>query len=197
MLVLVRHGRTAWNAQGRFQGWADVPLDGVGVGQARQVAADLEAAVGGPWTVVSSDLSRAAATATAIATAGGTVPIIDPGLREVDVGSWEGLTATEAAAVHPVEHRMWAAGVDVRRGGGETRAEAGARVARSIGAFGAANAGALVVVGHGQSLQAGLQLLAERHLINLPGGAPHLQNAEYLVLADWRHDQAECVLSHR
>jgi probable phosphoglycerate mutase len=197
MLVVVRHGRTAWNAQGRFQGWADVPLDGVGVGQARRVAAELEAAVVGPWTVVSSDLSRAAATATAIAAAGGTVPIIDPGLREVDVGSWEGLTATEAAAMHPVEHRMWVSGVDVPRGGGETRAEAGGRVARSIGAAGESGAGALVVVGHGQSLQAGLQLLAERHLIDLPGGAPHLRNAEYLVLADWRHDQAERLLSHR
>jgi broad specificity phosphatase PhoE len=197
VLVVVRHGRTAWNVEGRFQGWADVPLDDEGQRQSARLAAELAAALDRPVTVVSSDLRRAAATADAIGSAVGAVPVTDPDLREVDLGDWAGLTEGEVAARHPEEHRLWSAGRHVRRGGGETLAEAGARVARSIRAAGARAPGSLVIVGHGRSLQSGLAELARCHLVELPGGAVHLGNAEYLALADWRHDQAERALPHR
>src|SRR5690606_6464496 len=64
-VVLWRHGRTGWNAQHRFQGHSDVPLDPVGVAQARAAAAVLARL--GPSKIVSSDLQRARHTAQALA----------------------------------------------------------------------------------------------------------------------------------
>ena len=86
---LVRHGRTAWNAAGRFQGWRDVPLDEVGQAQARALApvfADVD--VDEVW---SSDLDRAVATARAALRP----PRVDPRLRELDFGTMEGATWDE------------------------------------------------------------------------------------------------------
>ena len=205
MLVVVRHGQTAWNAEGRFQGWADVPLDDEGWRQSEQAAvalADLVAPVGPVGherlvTVVSSDLRRAADTARTIARAMKATVMVDPQLREVDVGHWEGLTRQEASERFPAEYRAWATGRDVRRGGGETLSDAGARVAAAIRSHRQAAPGDLVVVGHGMSLQAALTVLAGEGLVSLDGGAPHLGNAEYLVLQDWRHDQNERLLSER
>ena len=200
MLVVVRHGRTAWNAQGRFQGWADVPLDEEGRRQSERVAtsvADLLDSRSRPVLVVSSDLCRAAATARAVAGGLGVAARIDRDLREVDVGRWEGLTHDEARERHPVEYDAWAAGRDLRRGGGETRAEAGGRVAAAIRSYLEATPGDLVVVGHGMSLRSALDLLARAGAVDLVGPAPHLGNAEHLVLQDWRHDQNERLLSER
>ena len=64
-LVLWRHGRTAWNADRRFQGQEDVPLDEQGVRQAAEAARHL--AVLPPDRIVSSDLGRARVTAGALA----------------------------------------------------------------------------------------------------------------------------------
>lgn len=200
MLVLARHGRTRWNVEGRFQGWADLPLDDEGRrqswGLARSVAAELDA-VTGPITVCSSDLCRATETAKAVAEALGAVAAIERDLREVDVGSWEGLTVEEVMERFPHEYRDWAAGRDVRRGGGETLSEAGQRVADCIETLSAAAPGALVVIGHGMSLQAALRHLAGQGRVNIPEGAPHLGNAEHFSLTDWRHDKSQRLLPDR
>ena len=201
MLVLVRHGRTRWNAEGRFQGWADVPLDAEGRAQAERLAADLVGELGSRpgvgVTVASSDLRRAAETAAAIAQALGAPARTHPDLREVDVGAWEGLTLDEVMDRFPDEYRRWAADRDIRRGGGETLAEAGARVAGCIEDLAAVTPGPLVVVGHGLSLQSGLGSLTARGRLELPPGAPHLGNADRLILTDWRHDQSQRLLSER
>ncbi|HET6964730.1 MAG TPA: histidine phosphatase family protein [Acidimicrobiales bacterium] len=201
MLVLVRHGRTRWNAEGRFQGWADVPLDPEGRAQSERAAAelarDLAPERGATVRLVSSDLRRARETAAAIAAALGVTATAERDLREVDVGAWEGLTLDEVRERFPDEYRGWAADRDVRRGGGETLAEAGLRVAGCIERLAALSPGPLVVVGHGMSLQSGLDQLAGRGRVRLPHGAPHLGNAERLVLTDWRHDQTERLLSER
>ena len=186
MLALLRHGRTAWNREGRFQGWADVPLDGEGREQARRAAGDLAGVLSGPAVVLSSDLRRARVTAEAVAEALGTAVVADDALREVDVGDWEGLTQAEAADRHPDTYRRWATGADVRRGGGETLAEAGARVARRIeaelGRTAADGIADVVVVGHGMSLQAAMAVLRERGLVGFDGGAPHLDNGGWVLL---------------
>lgn len=189
MLIVVRHGRTVWNAEGRFQGWADVPLDDEGRGQSERVAAALakllaDGPPGRPVTVVASDLMRAVGTAEAIGRALGVAVAIDPALREVDVGGWEGLTRSEAAQRFPEEYRAWAAGEDVRRGDGETLAEAGRRVASAVRAHVDSSGGDVVVVGHGMSLQAALEVLRREGAVHLDGAAPHLGNAEHLVLQD-------------
>ena len=65
----------------------------------------------------------------------GLIPATDRSLREVALGGWEGLRRDEAAARFPAEYTAWAADTDVRRGGGETQAEAGARVAAALIGF--------------------------------------------------------------
>ena len=88
-LWLVRHGQTDWNAQRRFQGWADIPLNAVGRSQAEALRPVLEpVAFDGVW---SSDLSRAVDTARL---AYGE-PVTDPRLRELDFGEVQGLTWDE------------------------------------------------------------------------------------------------------
>jgi broad specificity phosphatase PhoE len=92
-LLLVRHGETDWNADGRLQGQTDRPLSDFGRRQARQLADDLaneELAA-----VYSSDLSRARETAEIVAERLGLPVVLDPDLREKDWGTWEGLTAVE------------------------------------------------------------------------------------------------------
>jgi probable phosphoglycerate mutase len=118
-LILLRHGRTAWNAQRRFQGQADPPLDDVGRMQAYEVAA-LVAAVR-PDLLVSSDAARAAQTADLIAAAIGLPVQLESRLRERSLGHWEGLTRDEVATRYPSEFADWAAGRDVSGRGGESR----------------------------------------------------------------------------
>jgi broad specificity phosphatase PhoE len=98
-LVCVRHGRTAWNRDRRFQGHADIPLDDDGRAQARALAAYL--APERYDAAVSSDLSRALETAKAIGAACGVTVEAEPALREMRFGSWEGLTWEEIVARTP------------------------------------------------------------------------------------------------
>lgn len=120
-LVLWRHGRTEWNAAGRFQGRMDPPLDAVGRRQAVESAPHLveSARLDGDAVVVSSDLSRAADTAAALATLLGVGVRHDPRLREHGMGSWEGLTRDEVADRYPDQFADWLAGRPVRGRGGE------------------------------------------------------------------------------
>lgn len=89
-LLLVRHGETDWNAERRWQGHADVPLNERGREQATALADRL---AGDPIDAIySSDLARARDTAAAVGDRLGVPVIADPALREIDVGSREGLT---------------------------------------------------------------------------------------------------------
>jgi probable phosphoglycerate mutase len=174
-LVVARHGRTSWNATGRFQGQADPPLDHTGRRQARRLAFRLGPLR--PALVLSSDLRRARATAGYIATATGAAVVVDPDLREVWLGGWEGLDHSEAEVAFPEEYRAWTAGLPVRRGGGETEVEAGRRAAGSIRRAWPDRAGVLVVVSHGVVLRAALEVLAGDGCLSLDGAAPlHLAN---------------------
>lgn len=80
-LLLLRHGRTAWNAARRFQGQLDPPLDEVGIAQSEAVAPVLAAL--GPVALLTSDLQRAVATAAPLAAATGLTARVDPRLREI------------------------------------------------------------------------------------------------------------------
>jgi broad specificity phosphatase PhoE len=118
-VVILRHGRTAWNAERRFQGQADPPLDEVGRAQAYEVASLIAALR--PELVVSSDLQRATQTAAPLARLLGLEVQTEKGLRERSLGHWEGLTRDEVEVRYPDEYSDWAAGRDVSRRGGETR----------------------------------------------------------------------------
>lgn len=130
-LVLLRHGRTAWNAQRRFQGQADPPLDDVGRAQAYEVAG-LVAALR-PQLLVTSDLARALQTAEIVGASTGLEAMPDARLRERGLGHWEGLTRDEVEDRYPDEFAQWAAGRDVTRRGGETREQVATRVMAAVG----------------------------------------------------------------
>jgi probable phosphoglycerate mutase len=95
-LLLVRHGQSTWNAEGRWQGHADPPLSETGLRQARAAAP----ALAGFDAVWCSDLVRARQTAEGCGPPEVAVDE-DPGLRERDVGSWTGLTRDEIEARWP------------------------------------------------------------------------------------------------
>lgn len=107
-LILVRHGRTAWNAEGRAQGHLDVPLDATGHAQA--AAAALCLAKYDATALWSSDLQRARETASYVAEATGLTASYDARLREFDVGERQGLTVAEFAAAFPEEYAVWVSG---------------------------------------------------------------------------------------
>ncbi|MCW2634345.1 MAG: Phosphoglycerate mutase [Blastococcus sp.] len=132
-LVLWRHGRTEWNAAGRFQGQLDPPLDAEGRTQAVRVAPHLAAGLPADGTVVvSSDLSRAADTAAALTAFLGVPLRLDPRLREHGMGCWEGLTRDEVAERYPEQFADWIAGRPVRDRGGEDAAHVASRAVAAL-----------------------------------------------------------------
>jgi probable phosphoglycerate mutase len=141
-ILLARHGETDWNLDGRFQGWADPPLNGTGCEQARALAEKLRDV---PFDAVySSDLRRAHETAVIVADPHGVPVVTDPGLREIDVGSWSGLTRAEIDERWP--------GADHHDG--ETREAHLARVLATVERIARAHHGErILIVSHGGSLR--------------------------------------------
>jgi broad specificity phosphatase PhoE len=98
-ILIARHGETDWNRERRWQGWADPPLNDTGREQARDLAEQLRS---DPFDAVySSDLQRAHETAVIVAEPHGLPVLVDPGLREIDIGSWSGLTHDEIRERYP------------------------------------------------------------------------------------------------
>jgi broad specificity phosphatase PhoE len=104
-LVLIRHGQTDWNVEGRWQGQADPPLNETGREQARR-AAEYQGQLG--FTALySSDLQRAMETAQIIS-AEMRLPVIpEPRLREINLGKWQGMLSADIQAQYPDEFRTW------------------------------------------------------------------------------------------
>lgn len=99
MIYLARHGQTAYNLEGRFQGWGDVPLDETGREQARQLA--LAVAAVEPVTLVSSNIVRALETTTIVSELIGLEPQIDPRFAETETGEWTDRSFADVAAQDP------------------------------------------------------------------------------------------------
>ena len=107
-IIAIRHGETDWNRASRMQGHLDVPLNAHGQWQARQTARAL--AGESVAAVYSSDLQRASATARAIAQACGAPLVLEPGLRERNLGRFQGWTFAQVQAQFPEEAAQLAAG---------------------------------------------------------------------------------------
>jgi probable phosphoglycerate mutase len=154
LLCLVRHGETADNASRIFQGQAGSGLNRRGRAQAARLAERMRWSP--PAAIIASDLERAAETARAVSDACGIPVELDKELREVDVGTWTGKSYDEVAELFPDEWAAWDAGIDVRRGGGETYAELAVRVGRAIDRIASryeGTPGRILVVSHGGAIK--------------------------------------------
>jgi probable phosphoglycerate mutase len=152
LLYFARHGETDDNARLVFQGQGGKGLNARGRAQARRLAERMRKAR--VTTIVSSDLERAEETARIVGLACEVVHSVDPDLREVDVGLWTGKSHDEIAELYPEEWATWSAGLDVRRGGGETYAELAQRIERAaerIARMGARDP--ILVVSHGGAIK--------------------------------------------
>ncbi len=158
-LLLLRHGQSTWNAEGRWQGWADPPLSALGEAQALAMAAVL---ADGPIFAgaFSSDLRRSVDTARILAEKlglGGAE--VEPDLRERDVGDWSGRTTDEIEDLWPGAIGAWRAGRLRGPPGGEPEVAFTARVVGAVERLASRPGGPLLLVTHGGVIRA-----LERHL---------------------------------
>ena len=158
-IVLWRHGRTSWNAEQRFQGQTDIPLDEVGMEQARMAAQFLQHLK--PDRIIASDLQRAAVTAQMLGDLVDLEVITHSDLRETFAGTWEGLVRAELQRDHSEDFARWAWDSHARAGGGETRVQVAERMVRAIERELAhvPDGGTLIVATHGGSARAAIASL--------------------------------------
>ncbi|RBY96380.1 histidine phosphatase family protein [Blastococcus sp. TF02-8] len=166
-LLLVRHGQSQWNAEGRMQGQtAHVPLTPLGHTQAEMAAAQL--AELRPGALISSDLVRALQTAEHCARATGLTVSTTPALREQGYGVLEGRPSHELWDVVDWTDAHWSAE------GGESLAELHARVAAFLGQLCAdPPADVVALVTHGDTIRAVQAVVAGLGPDAMPAVTPH------------------------
>lgn len=145
-ILLIRHGRVAWNAKSAYTGWTDVPLDECGREEAALVAQRLKTV--NLAAVYSSDLCRARNTAEIIASQHPLGVEIEPNLKEVNYGEWEGLSIDEVKnAYGEVFYKSWADDPErVRIPGGETFGELRDRAVPAIKRIASLHPGGIVAI---------------------------------------------------
>ena len=131
-LILVRHGQTDWNVNGRYMGWMDENLNQEGVQQAERLAQRLD------WwpisAVYSSPLKRAVRTADIVAKPHSIAVQTIEELGEMRIGAWEGMFAGDIAAKYPELWKTWRTNPgDFRMPGGESLGEVCERAIRAFG----------------------------------------------------------------
>ena len=150
-LLLARHAETDWNRVGRWQGHADPPLNDDGRRQATALAHAL--ADDGIAAIYTSDLQRASETARIVGERLRVPVVEEEALREIDVGSWSGLTRDEVRERFPDGFARWLGG-EIGHDG-ETREELTVRVVAAVERIAAAHDGKTVlVVTHGGAIRA-------------------------------------------
>lgn len=196
-VVLVRHGQSEWNAQGRIQGHQGGGLTPTGREQARTAADLLCRAYPKPALVVSSDLPRAVETAQIyLENCDPSAAVsfrVDERLREVDNGAWSGRLSSEVAVAEAAYIARIRHGEDLSRGGGESLGKAQNRVRSFVTALAAELALRpdpsdrwAVAFGHGGTIR-----LAAVAALGLPGTASqllgHASNTAISEIEYWVH----------
>lgn len=177
--LLLRHGQTTWNAERRWQGWADTPLSPLGEQQARDAAAHLRDH--GFTLACASDLQRATRTAALLAGGLGIAGAVvaERSLRERHVGEFEGKTA-EQLLVEFADCFEAGTGRLLRVPGGETDDDLWERVAPALLALPDRFPDEkMVVVSHG-----GVIRTIERHLGVDPGASTPNLGGRWLSVVD-------------
>jgi broad specificity phosphatase PhoE len=177
-LLLVRHGETDWNRDGRWQGHSDTHLNDSGREQAARLADELD----GVDVIYSSDLARARETAEIVAERVDLPVHLDQRLRERSFGAWEGKTGPEIESEFAAAHAKWLAG-----GPGADDAEPFAEFAARVESFVAEVVArhpdeTVLIVAHGGSIRViharaqGLDYVRDHRLIP---GVPNCTVARY------------------
>lgn len=151
-LCLIRHGQTDWNLEGRYQGQSDVALNATGRAQARALSQILKHQ---PFAALyASDLIRARETAEIIGEILSLPVQLEPGLREIHQGEWEGqLSETIIARYEGLFRERLLDPAHTRPPGGETVAEVAARVWAVLDAIARQHpADSVIIVSHGLAL---------------------------------------------
>ena len=166
-LIVLRHGETAWNKEGRFQGHLDSPLTAAGETQARALGERLKGCT--LSALYCSDLGRARSTAAIIGSAIGHTPRVDARLRERHLGVLQGQLATEAERVLPEAYHVFRQGGPdaVIPEGESTRQRFECAIACFEELAGRHAGEQFVVVTHG-----GVLSCLIRHVLGLPLDAP-------------------------
>jgi len=166
-ILLLRHGETLWNIEGRIQGHGDSPLSAEGLAQAEALARRLAGEC--PAALYTSDLGRARQTMAPIARATGLTPRIDPALRERCYGAFEGRTWPEIERDFPQQYAAHLTGdPGVKALGGESMLEFHDRAVGGLTRI-AETSGEdkVVIVAHG-----GVLGMLYRHIMDIPLHAP-------------------------
>lgn len=163
-VYLIRHGETDWNLTGRWQGHTNIPLNNLGLEQARLLArhfaGDVQFAA-----IYSSDLLRAWQTAEILGRALQVAPQPMLALREIDIGWWGGKTRAEIAARDAATLARIDADEDLPRGDAETLRDLYDRATAALHQLVAAHANATIaIVAHGGTIRALLEYAhTDRH----------------------------------
>jgi broad specificity phosphatase PhoE len=157
VIYLARHGQTAYNVEGRFQGWGAVPLDQTGREQARELATAVAAVE--PARLVSSDIARAVETATIVSELIGVELEIDARFAETETGAWTDRSFAEVAAEDPGGFESFVRlEADWGFPGGESFATQAARVAAGLDDWRARSEdGPVVIICHGNVIRLALR----------------------------------------
>lgn len=157
-VVLVRHGESRWNAEGRLQGQSCAGLSDVGHAQAKITAAALASAYP-QAALVTSDLRRTVETIAPLEAELRRTARQDASLRERSFGDWEGKRRTEIAGEDPGRWHRWLGGEDlIAEVGGESAEQLAARIVPALGELLAStpHGGVTIVVSHGGSIHHGV-----------------------------------------
>lgn len=169
-LILLRHGQTEYNATRRMQGQLDTDLSDVGRAQAQSAAQLLRTA--GISRILSSDLTRAYDTATAVAEVLGIEITTDHRLRETNLGQWQGRTHAEVDGEIPGARALWRHDATWSPPGGESRVQVAKRarpvIDELMADFTEWDDTAVLVVAHGGTISALTSILLGLHVEQYP-----------------------------